>query len=49
MAMTTGNFSKAVEGRMTKNLKVPSEKAKELFSSMIRHGSKRQEKGKANS
>lgn len=49
MSMTTGNFTKAIEGRMAKNLKVPSEKAKELFKSMIAHGNKRQkQEGKTN-
>lgn len=49
MSITTGSFPKAVEGRVAKNLKVPSSKAKELIRGMIEHASKRQKKGKANS
>lgn len=51
--MMTGNFTKAIEGRMSKNLKVPSSKARELYRSMVLHGNKRQQEarkeGKANS
>ena len=49
MTIMTGNFTKAVEGRMSKNLKVPSSKAKELYRSMLTHGSKQPRKaGKTN-
>lgn len=41
MAIMTGDFTKAIQGRFQKNLKVPADKAKDLYSSMVSHGAKR--------
>ena len=46
--MMTGNFPKATEERVSKKLKVPSSKARDLIKGMIAHGTKAGKSAKAN-